>query len=481
MSRSTVLLSLATLAMLSACADSTNSPDMLSGELVITEGAAAPVSAPHIKPSFSTAAAAANLGGSVSTPLSLQPQTCSAGRQVTITYTVTGAQVNPASFQVKTHWEYDGSSWTGSLPVTVNVAARAPAQPGSDTYQVNVTVVNASTVGSGSSTFSIAPYNLSTTGQGGKLTVSGADVTIYVAFAPCESSNTAPTLIVPNDYSVEATSSAGATVDYSALVTANDLEDGDLTSSVSCAPASGTVFPLGPTTVHCSVTDSDGETVTADFTVTVVDTTPPIFTSFPSGTVNLIAANINGAVLDVDALGITVADVGGVSELSTFNCDYVTGTVLAIGSTTEVDCTATDAVGNTSGISSFDVFVGLNIGASGFLPPLRTEAPYSAHKRGSTIPHKFLPPTYADGTLATDLAADLRLVVKQITSDPGADAIEANDFSAGSTTWRYDTDGGQYIFNLKTGTASPWNEGSWQTTVSFKGIVLATTQFTLRR
>jgi hypothetical protein len=197
--------------------------------------------------------------------------------------------------------------------------------------------------------------------------------------------------------------------------------------------------------------------------------------------VNLTAANINGAVLDIDALGITAADVGGVSEPSTFACSYVAGTALAIGSTTTVDCTATDAAGNESAASSFDVFVGLNVDATGFLPPLRMTAPFSAHKRGSTIPHKFLPPAYADGSLATDIAGDLRLVVKQLTSDPAAEEIQANDYSAGSTAWRFDTDGGQYIFNLKTGNAAPWNEGVWQTTVSYKGIVLATTQFNLRR
>ena len=36
--------------------------------------------------------------------------------------------------------------------------------------------------------------------------------------------------------------------------------------------------------------------------------------------------------------------------------------MLAIGSTTEVDCTATDAIGNESDVSTFEVFVGLNVG-----------------------------------------------------------------------------------------------------------------------
>jgi len=473
------LLPLAALAALTACADTAAGPELLSSELVITEGLAAPPHVQRSRPAFSAAAAGANLGGSSSTPLSLQPQTCDAGQDIVITYTVTGRQDNPASFQVNTQWSYNGSTWAASSPTTVNVTTR-PTGPGSDAYHVTIHVLNASATASGTSNFSIVPFNVVTSAPAA-LGVAGANVTIFVAFAPCVSSNTAPTLVLPSDFSVEATSTAGATVDYSALVTATDLQDGDLTASVVCTPASSTTFPLGPTTVNCSVTDNGGLETTGSFVVTVVDTTPPVFTSFPSGTVNLTAANINGAVLDIDALGITVADVGGVSEPSTFSCNYVAGTVLAIGSTTTVDCTATDNAGNESGISSFDVFVGLDVDAAGFLPPLRMTAPFSAHKRGSTIPHKFLPPTYADGSPATDLAGDLRLVVKQITSDPAAEEIQANDYSAGSTAWRFDADGGQYIFNLKTGSAAPWNEGVWQTTVSYKGIVLATTQFNLRR
>ena len=59
------------------------------------------------------------------------------------------------------------------------------------------------------------------------------------------------------------------------------------------------------------------------------------------------------------------------------------------------------------------------------------------------------------------------------------DAIEVNDYSAGSTTWRYDEVDGQYIFNLKSSTA--WDVGTWRTAVSYKGITLATTEFNLKK
>jgi hypothetical protein len=361
--------------------------------------------------------------------------------------------------------------------MTINVPARAAGDPAT-IRTATLTVTNASSTSAGTSIVTAAPFDLVTDAPAA-LEITLATVTIHIAFAACPVLNTPPILTLPSDITAEATSSAGAAVTYA--VTATDAQDGDLTSSVSCTPASGTTFPLGETTVNCSVTDAGGLTATGSFKVKVEDTTPAAFTSFPTGTINLVAADINGAVLDVSSLGITVADVGGVSEPSTYECDYVAGTALAIGSTTTVSCTAKDAIGNESDPSSFDVFVGLNVNPTGFLTPLRMAAPFSAHKRGSTIPHKFLPPTYADGTPATDLAGDLRLVLQQITTGTAPDAVEANEYAAGSTAWRWDAEDGHYIFNLKTGTSAPWNQGTWTTTVSYMGIVLATTTFELRR
>lgn len=77
------------------------------------------------------------------------------------------------------------------------------------------------------------------------------------------------------------------------------------------------------------------------------------------------------------------------------------------------------------------------------------------------------------------LAAGLNLVLKRVDGTVDYDDIPVNDYSAGSTTWRFED--GQYIFNLKSGTTSPWDVGTWKTTVSYAGIVLATTQFDLRK
>jgi X-Pro dipeptidyl-peptidase len=82
------------------------------------------------------------------------------------------------------------------------------------------------------------------------------------AFAP---DTIAPTLHLPADITVDATSPAGAIVTYTA--TATDNEDPD--PSVKCLPASGSTFPIGTTTVSCTATDASGNSSTGSFTVHV--------------------------------------------------------------------------------------------------------------------------------------------------------------------------------------------------------------------
>ncbi|MDQ3967203.1 MAG: PQQ-dependent sugar dehydrogenase [Thermoproteota archaeon] len=95
---------------------------------------------------------------------------------------------------------------------------------------------------------------------------------------------TLPTLIVPEDMVVEATSEDGTEVRY--IITAEDdvdgaasLEEEDGTTitqddvggdiTISCDPSSGSMFPIGNTTVQCSATDTAGNEGTASFMVTV--------------------------------------------------------------------------------------------------------------------------------------------------------------------------------------------------------------------
>jgi hypothetical protein len=167
----------------------------------------------------------------------------------------------------------------------------------------------------------------------------------FALFAPI---NQPPSLTMPPGLVVEATGSAGARVTFN--VTANDPEDGPL--AASCAPVSGSAFPLGDTTVSCSATDSAGAHVSGRFVVIVRDTTPPVL-KLP-GSITAIATSAGGAIVNYDAMASDL-----VSGSFAPACSPASGATYRIGSTSVI-CTATDANGNTS-TGSFTVKVKLGV------------------------------------------------------------------------------------------------------------------------
>lgn len=74
-----------------------------------------------------------------------------------------------------------------------------------------------------------------------------------------------PTLNLPSDQTVDATSPTGAVVSFSAGGT--DDVQGQI--AATCTPSSGSTFAIGTTTVNCSTTDAAGNTTAGSFTVTV--------------------------------------------------------------------------------------------------------------------------------------------------------------------------------------------------------------------
>ncbi len=73
------------------------------------------------------------------------------------------------------------------------------------------------------------------------------------------------------DIEVEDLGDPGEVVEFDP--TATSVIDGDL--EVTCDPVSGSTFSIGETEVECSATDSEGNTTTATFTVTVFAVLPP--------------------------------------------------------------------------------------------------------------------------------------------------------------------------------------------------------------
>jgi hypothetical protein len=153
---------------------------------------------------------------------------------------------------------------------------------------------------------------------------------------------TAPAIQAHADLVAEATGPGGATVTYTAPA-ANDSVDGSV--SVICAPASGTVFALGHTTVTCTAHDTRNNVAQSTFDVEVRDTTAPVIQvsadmTVPSGTPVTFTATATDAVDGTDAV----------------TCVPASGATFPVGHTI-VTCTAHDAAGNQAASQTLNVFV----------------------------------------------------------------------------------------------------------------------------
>ncbi len=124
----------------------------------------------------------------------------------------------------------------------------------------------------------------------------------------------APVVTVPTSITAEATSANGAAVTYAAP-TATDAVG---VTSLTSAPASGSAFPLGTTTVTATAKDAAGNTGTGSFTITVRDTTAPAITSITPSIATIWPPNkkmvpITVTVVATDAVGVASAKIVSVA------------------------------------------------------------------------------------------------------------------------------------------------------------------------
>ncbi|MEO8680503.1 MAG: HYR domain-containing protein [Vicinamibacterales bacterium] len=147
---------------------------------------------------------------------------------------------------------------------------------------------------------------------------------------------TAPAITVPGDLTVGATTASGSVVNY--LTSASDAPAG--VSAFSCLPVSGSLFPVGASTVACTATDNAGNTSTGSFTVTVTDPTPPVITPTVAGTLGA-----NGWYTSDVTVSWTVTDPDSGITSST-GC--TTSTTTTDGASFTKTCTATSAGGTST-------------------------------------------------------------------------------------------------------------------------------------
>ena len=151
---------------------------------------------------------------------------------------------------------------------------------------------------------------------------------------PCANDNTPPIIVCPADITVSNDpGQCSAVVTYSATAS-----DDCSAASISCSPPSGSVFPVGTTTVTCIATDESGNADTCTFNITVNDTEAPVATC-PA---DITISNDPGQCSAVVTFSGSVTDNCAGASIS---CSPASGSVFPVGTTT-VTCIATDPAGN---------------------------------------------------------------------------------------------------------------------------------------
>jgi hypothetical protein len=156
---------------------------------------------------------------------------------------------------------------------------------------------------------------------------------------------TAPSIQPHPDVIVSATN-GDAVVTYT-QPSSDDAVDGPV--AVTCAPASGSAFPVGRTTVKCSAADAAGNRSSSRFDVNVRDTAPPVVQSHG----NLVAeATGSGGTHVAYTVPAATDSLDGAVPVA---CAPSSGSLFALGHTT-ITCSTQDAAGNTAA-STFDIQV----------------------------------------------------------------------------------------------------------------------------
>ncbi|RMA56802.1 HYR domain-containing protein [Ulvibacter antarcticus] len=158
----------------------------------------------------------------------------------------------------------------------------------------------------------------------------------------------APAISCPADIMIDTTGGLCSGVANWTDALAIDVEDGPIPTTQTMGPPSGSTLPTGVTTIEYSATDSDGNTVTCQFTVTVTDNENPIN----------VCQNIT---VELDAAGMYVMAPTEIDGGSTDNCGIVTyefGTSGPAGSGSLPTIFVGTNGGATGGAVYFDVTVG---------------------------------------------------------------------------------------------------------------------------
>ncbi len=247
---------------------------------------------------------------------------------------------------------------------------------------------------------------------------------------------TPPVLNIPADVTLEANAvnSLYANSDLgivTGMPNATDLVDGNLNSKIVIGlPANG--FALGANIVSYQVTDQAGNSSSRNQTVTVVDTTAPVFTNTPADI--LVIASGKETTLDI---GTAIAE-----DIFLLSVTNDAPAVFTIGQTI-VTWTAVDTSGNST---TYQQTITAAYQFNGFERPLVEGGVY---KLGRVLPVRFSL-SYANGAAVTDAVATIYMQ-KTIDGAVAGDLIEVVTLDGADTGNHFMHEGnGVYRYNLST-------------------------------
>jgi hypothetical protein len=308
-----------------------------------------------------------------------------------------------------------------------------------DPYSVGATISAAATTPTGDYTLSLSPTAGDTSVSnpssvsGGKLDdTTASTITVHVVAPPPPSDTTPPviTKVVTGTLGNNGWYTSDVAVDW----TVSDAQS-TISSQSGCDDFSVT-SDQNAQTYTCTATSAGG---TSNQSVTIKrDATAPTNVAFVDGP----AAGGSYDPDSVPAAPTCTAD-GAISGLASCN---VTGYSANAGEHT-MTATATDNAGNEATANRSYSVLGWDL--KGFYQPVDMGMTNTA-KAGQTVPLKFEMFEKVSGDERTNVS-DVKTFTQKVTCgsfEPSEDAIE--QYSSGGTSLRYDTTGGQFIFNWQT-------------------------------